>query len=85
MRSLKKNKQKLYYSLYSEEIPVYERDEDGNIKYIEVDGKQELTIINISESKRRNPISYAEFCMKQKKNILTLIKLKCQNINKMKI
>lgn len=41
MRSLKKNKQKLYYSLYSEEIPVYERDGDGNIKYIEVDGKQE--------------------------------------------
>ena len=41
MRSPKKNKQKLYDSLQSEEIPVYDRDEVGNIKYIEVDGKQE--------------------------------------------
>nr|DAV15613.1 MAG TPA: hypothetical protein [Caudoviricetes sp.] len=39
MRSLKKNKQKLYYATYSDEIPVYETDEDGNIKYIEIDGK----------------------------------------------
>lgn len=41
MRSLKKNKQKLYYATYSDEITVYETDDDGNIKYIEVDGKQE--------------------------------------------
>ncbi|WP_347995421.1 hypothetical protein [uncultured Eubacterium sp.] len=40
MRSLKKNKQKLYYAMYSEEIPVYETDEDGKIKYTEVDGEQ---------------------------------------------
>lgn len=32
MRYLKKNKQKLYYSMYSNEIPVYETDEDGKIK-----------------------------------------------------
>lgn len=39
MRSLKKNKQKLYYATYSDEIPVYETDDDGKIKYTEVDGE----------------------------------------------
>ena len=39
MRSLKKNKQKLYYATYSDEIPVYETGEDGNIKYTEIDGE----------------------------------------------
>lgn len=39
MRSLKKNKQLLYYATYSDEIKIYQRDEDGNIKYIEVDGE----------------------------------------------
>ena len=39
MRSLKKNKQKLYYATYSDEIPVYESDEDGKIKYTEIDGE----------------------------------------------
>ena len=39
MRSLKKNMQKLYFATYSEEIPVYETDDDGNIKYTEVDGE----------------------------------------------
>lgn len=39
MRSLKKNKQKLYYATYSDEITVYETDNDGNIKYTEIDGE----------------------------------------------
>lgn len=39
MRSLKKNKQRLYYATYSDEIPVYETGEDGKIKYTEVDGE----------------------------------------------
>ena len=39
MRSLKKNMQRLFYSLYSEEIKVYQRDEYGNIIYVEVDGE----------------------------------------------
>lgn len=40
MRTLKKNKQKLKYSLQLGEIPVYETDEFGNIVYVEVDGKR---------------------------------------------
>lgn len=40
MRSLKKNKQPFHYATYSEEIKVYQRDENGNIVYVEVDGEQ---------------------------------------------
>lgn len=40
MRTLNKNKQKLFYALYGTEIPVYERDANGDIVYISVDGKQ---------------------------------------------
>lgn len=40
MRSLKKNKQPFYYVTYDAEKKVYDRDEDGNIKYIEIDGEK---------------------------------------------
>lgn len=40
MRSLKKNQQPFHYATYSEEIKVYQRDENGNIVYVEVDGTQ---------------------------------------------
>lgn len=40
MRLLEKNKQNLKYALQVGEVPVYERDEDGNIIYIEVDGQK---------------------------------------------
>ena len=40
MRSLKKNQQKLCYATYSEEIKVYQRNENGNIVYTEIDGEK---------------------------------------------
>ena len=40
MRLLEKNKQDLKYALQVGEVPIYERDEDGNIVYIEVDGQK---------------------------------------------
>lgn len=40
MMMLESNKQKMYYSLQTEEIPVYETDDDGNIIYIDVDGER---------------------------------------------
>lgn len=40
MRNLKKNKQTMYYALLNKTQPVYERDELGNIIYIEIDGVQ---------------------------------------------
>lgn len=45
MRSLKKNQQRLFYSLFSESITIYERDENGDIVYIEVDGERIPVII----------------------------------------
>lgn len=33
MRMLKKNKQRMWYSLYVEDIPIYELDDEGNIIY----------------------------------------------------
>ena len=33
MRMAKRNKQKMYYALYKEEIPIYATDENGNIIY----------------------------------------------------
>lgn len=40
MRLLRKNKQKMKYSLQIGEVPIYERDEEGNIIYIDVDGQK---------------------------------------------
>lgn len=39
MRTLSRNKQKMFYSNQLGEIPIYEKDEDGNIKTIEIDGE----------------------------------------------
>ena len=33
LRTLKKNKQKMYYALQVGEVPIYETDEYGNIIY----------------------------------------------------
>lgn len=41
MRSLRKNTQPLHYATYSEGIKVYQRDENGNIEYVEVEGSLE--------------------------------------------
>lgn len=38
MRTLKRIKQKMHYSLKSGSVPVYERDDDGNIIYRIVEG-----------------------------------------------
>lgn len=38
MRVGRINKQKMYYSLQGERVPIYERNPDGTIKYITVDG-----------------------------------------------
>ena len=41
MRTLAKNKQKMYYALLDNEVPVYERDAEGNtIYYTDADGNK---------------------------------------------
>lgn len=38
MRTLNRNKQKVYYSNYLGKTPIYEKDEQGNIRQIEIGG-----------------------------------------------
>lgn len=38
MRTLQKNKQTIYYANQTGLVPIYEKDENGEIKYIEIDG-----------------------------------------------
>lgn len=40
MRLLRKNMQPMKYSLQDGRVPIYERDENGDIVYIEVDGNK---------------------------------------------
>ena len=40
MRTLSKNKQKMKYALWQEDIIIYEKDENGDIIYIPVDGEK---------------------------------------------
>lgn len=40
MRMLRKNMQPMKYSLQDGRVPIYETDENGDIVYIEVDGKK---------------------------------------------
>lgn len=63
MRSLKKNKQKLYYATYSDEILVYETDENGNIKYTEVDGEKIPIPIGTMAGYNEPVIFYANIAM----------------------
>ena len=49
MRSLKKNKQPFHYATYSEEIKVYQRDENGDIVYVD-DGDGNLIPIEIGSA-----------------------------------
>ena len=46
MRSLEKNKRKIYYSQFSGNATIYERDGEGNIIYDEVDGEDYPRILS---------------------------------------
>lgn len=58
MRTLEKNKQDLQYALLSGEIPIYERDENGNIIYIEVDGQKVPVETGETELGYKNPVKF---------------------------
>ena len=58
MRLLEKNKQNLKYALQVGEVPIYERDEDGNIIYIEVDGQKVPVETGETEVVYSNPIDF---------------------------
>lgn len=58
MRVLKKNCQVMYYSLPIGTRPKYERDEDGQIKYITVDGKSIPKIMGGIETSYSKPVKF---------------------------
>lgn len=63
MRSLRKNKQKLWYSTYADQVVIYERDEAGNIIYDEIDGERHPRILS-EQAGYNNPVSfYANIAM----------------------
>jgi hypothetical protein len=39
MRQLRRNKQKMFYALYTEDVPIYATEDEGNILTTEVDGE----------------------------------------------
>ena len=50
MRTLKKNEQTLYYANYVGEIPIYAKDDDGNVITITVDGETEQVVDSTIQS-----------------------------------
>ena len=57
MRSLKRNKQKFYYSTYDGQITEYYRDSGGNIIYDEIDGDL-IPRIKTERAGYNNPVSF---------------------------
>lgn len=58
MRCLKKNRQAMFYSLYKSAEPIYEKDEDGNIKYMEIDGVQVPIEVGTREAHYDTPVEF---------------------------
>ena len=58
MRSLERNKQKLYYATYHDKTVVYQRDEEGNIVYVDIDGVQVAVEISTSAPGYSAPVEF---------------------------
>ena len=56
MRSLKKNQQQLWYSTYADQITIYERDENGEIVY--VDEEKTIPKIIAERAGYNKPVSF---------------------------
>lgn len=56
MRSLKKNQQNLWYSTYADQITIYERDENGEIVY--VDAEKTIPKIIAERAGYNKPVSF---------------------------
>lgn len=59
MRTPKRVKQKMYYSIYTAGLPIYERDSDGNIIYDTMpDGEQVPRIVGESMTEYDTPVEF---------------------------
>lgn len=52
------NKQKMWYALYAAEETIYERDENGNIVYIDVDGELVPVEAGTAPAHFEEPVSF---------------------------
>lgn len=65
MRTLRRIRQKMYYSLPINPEPVYETDENGNIIYIDVDGEQVPVACGYTSNTFSEPVGFrASICSK---------------------
>lgn len=71
MRSLRRNKQNMWYAKPIEREPIYETDEDGNIVYTEIDG--ELVPVETGEYKTgySNPVHFKGYIGSQLEDAIT--------------
>lgn len=58
MRLLEKNKQKMYYANKIGNAEIYQRDEDGNIVYIEIDGEEVPVKVGSKENAYSQPVEF---------------------------
>lgn len=58
MRTLNRNKVKLYYANQIEEVPIYERNADGTIKTMVVDGAETYVISGYDRNVYSNPVEF---------------------------
>lgn len=58
MLQLQINKQKLYYSMQGETVPVYEKDENGEIIYDEIDGEQVPRLTGDWQTQYQKPVMF---------------------------
>lgn len=58
MRLLRKNMQPMKYSLQDGRVPIYKHDENGDIVYIEVDGKKKPVETGEYETGYSSPVDF---------------------------
>ena len=58
MRQCLKNRQKMYYAIAGEQVPVYKKDEDGNVVYQEIDGEQVPVETGVWETSYHDPVEF---------------------------
>lgn len=58
MRTSRKNKQIMWYSLQGDVAPIYERDENGRVIYDEIDGERIPRETGESETEYSDPVRF---------------------------
>lgn len=56
--SLEINKQSMKYASYGKEVEIYEKDDDGNIKYFITEEGQKIPLIDHKEISYEEPVSF---------------------------